>query len=57
MIQVNNEWVYEDLTRENVVKLLEDLKSGKETKGPQNGRKNAEGILGRSTLKDKDFLE
>jgi NADH dehydrogenase (ubiquinone) flavoprotein 2 len=34
MIQVNNEWVYEDLTRENVVKLLEDLKSGKETKGP-----------------------
>lgn len=42
MMQVNNEWVYEDLTPENTVnwmiyiklKLLEDLKNGTEVKGP-----------------------
>ena len=34
MMQVNNEWVYEDLTPENVVKLLDDLKENKDRKGP-----------------------
>ena len=33
---------------------MEDLKNGKERKGPQNGRKNAEGPLGRTSLKDLD---
>jgi len=34
MIQVNSKWVYEDLTPENVVKLLKDLENGTEKKGP-----------------------
>lgn len=34
MIQVNNEWVYEDLTTDNVVKLLKDLESGTAKIGP-----------------------
>lgn len=34
MLQVNGEYVYEDLTPENVVKLLDDLKEGKDKKGP-----------------------
>ncbi|CAK72238.1 unnamed protein product (macronuclear) [Paramecium tetraurelia] len=52
MMQVNNEWVYEDLTPENTLKLLEDLKNGTDKKGPQNGRKNAEGPQGRTTLQN-----
>lgn len=53
MIQINGEWVYEDLTPENTIQLIEDLKAGKEVKkGPQNSRVNAEGELGRTTLKD-----
>ncbi len=50
MIQVNNEWVYEDLTTQNVVKLLDELKAGKERKGPQNNRKNVAGPLGKTSL-------
>ena len=38
MIQVNGEWVYEDLTPENTVQLLENLKTGTEKKGPQINR-------------------
>lgn len=35
MLQINNEWVYEDLDEENVIKLVDDLKEGKEVKkGP-----------------------
>ena len=35
MLQVNNEWVYEDLDEENVIKLVDDFKNGKEVKkGP-----------------------
>lgn len=35
MIQVNNEWVYEDLTPESTVAMLEKWKAGEEpTKGP-----------------------
>jgi len=52
MLQVNGEWVYEDLTPTNVVELLEKLKKGEEKRGPQNHRKNSEGPLGRTTLKN-----
>jgi NADH dehydrogenase (ubiquinone) flavoprotein 2 len=66
MLQVNNEYVYEDLTPDNVVKLLDDLKAGTDKKGPQNNRKNAEGPMGKTTLlnpevtnvkHDRDFAE
>ena len=51
MIQVNNEWVYEDLTYESMQALMTEWKAGREPKvGPQNGRKNALGIEGRTTL-------
>lgn len=35
MMQVNNEWVYEDLNYENTKTLLDDLKNGKAKPGPQ----------------------
>ena len=58
MLQINNAWVYEDLTPENVVKLLDDLRDGKEVKvGPQNHRKNSEGPLGRTSLKSVDDIQ
>lgn len=41
MIQINGEWVYEDLTPENTVKLLDDLKAGRAKKGPQIDRNAA----------------
>ena len=50
MMQVNNEWFYEDLTPENVVNLLEDFKNGTQRVGPQNHRKNSEGPQGRTSL-------
>jgi len=53
MIQVNNEWFYEDLTPESMVDLLETWKRGEEpTPGPQNGRKNSIGPEGRTSLYD-----
>jgi len=66
MLQINGEWVYEDLTPTNVVQLLENLKKGEKVKlGPQNHRKNSEGPLGRTSLKnmsgemkvDRDFAK
>ena len=51
MIQINGEWVYEDLTPENTVQLLEDLKTNKEKRGPQINRNLSEGPSGRTTLK------
>lgn len=51
MMQVNGEWVYEDLTPENTVQLLERLKEGKEVKGPQIDRNLSEGPHGRTSLK------
>ena len=54
MLQLNGEWVYEDLTIENVKRLLDDLKDGKPVKkGPQNHRKSCEGPLGKTTLSDE----
>ena len=54
MIQVNNEWFYEDLTPENTIELLENMKKGSGFyPGPQiKERKNSEGPQGRTTLKD-----
>lgn len=53
MLQLNNEHVYEDLTEESVAKLVDDLRNGKAVlPGPQNGRRNSEGPLGRSSLKE-----
>lgn len=53
MIQINNEWVYEDFTVENIRPFIEQLKRGEEpVKGPQNGRNRAEGVMGRTSLKD-----
>lgn len=51
MMQVNNEWVYEDLTPETTVALLEKWSAGEEPKkGPQNGRINSLGPMGRTSL-------
>ena len=54
MIQVNNEWFYEDLTYDSMTQMMQDWKDGKEPKkGPQNGRINALGIEGRTSLFDE----
>ena len=63
MMQVNNEWFYEDLTPETTVELLKKWKAGEEpTPGPQNGRINSLGPMGRTSLEtipcvlhDRDF--
>ena len=63
MMQVNNEWFYEDLDPENTVALLKKWKAGEEpTPGPQNGRINSMGPEGRTCLEtipdstfDRDF--
>jgi len=53
MIQVNGEWVYEDLTPESVITLIEKLKKGEKVRrGPQTDRNDCEGPQGRTTLKD-----
>ena len=51
MIQVNNEYFYEDLTYDSTTQLLKDWKAGKEPKiGPQNGRQHSLGPQGRTAL-------
>ena len=53
MIQVNNEYFYEDLTYDSMTQLMQDWKDGKEPKvGPQNGRINSCGLgeEGRTSL-------
>ena len=51
MIQVNNEYFYEDLTYDSMTQLMQDWKDGKEPQvGPQNGRFNSCGIEGRTSL-------
>lgn len=57
MLQINNEWVYEDLTPENVIPLLDALKAGTAQVGPQNGRKNSEGPLGRTSLTEDSIMK
>ena len=51
MMQVNNEYVYEDLDAENIVTILEQWKRGEEPKkGPQIERQHSCGPLGRTSL-------
>ena len=51
MIQVNNEWVYEDLTYDSMQNLMQQWKDGIEPKvGPQNGRINSCGWDKRTSL-------
>jgi (2Fe-2S) ferredoxin len=51
MVQVNNEYFYEDLTYDSMTQLMQDWKDGKEPKkGSQIGRNYSEGIDGRTTL-------
>ena len=58
MMQVNNEWFYEDLTPENTVAVLKEWKEGREPKiGPQNGRINSLGPMGRTSLEDIPHVE
>lgn len=46
-----NDLYYEDLTAETTLKLLEDLKAGKEIKaGPQDGREGCEPMGGQTVL-------
>ena len=55
MLQINNEWVYEDLTEKNIVELVDQLRRGETPKkGPQIERNHAEGPLGRTCF-GKDF--
>jgi len=50
MIQINDMF-FEDLTPESTVRLLDDLAAGRKVKvGPQNGRRNSEGPMGRTSL-------
>lgn len=53
MLQINNKEFYENLTPENTIKLLDNLRAGNTVKvGPQNHQKDCEGAMGRTTLKD-----
>ena len=50
MVQIND-FFFENLTPETTVKLLDDLKAGNPvTIGPQNGLRNSEGPMGRTSL-------
>jgi NADH dehydrogenase (ubiquinone) flavoprotein 2 len=52
MLQINNEWFYENLDEANTRKLLDDLKAGVEVKvGPQiDGLRDCEGPQGQTNL-------
>lgn len=51
MIQVNNEWVYEDLDEKSIIELVETFRRGETPKkGPQINRNHSEGPSGRTTL-------
>jgi NADH dehydrogenase (ubiquinone) flavoprotein 2 len=53
MMQVNNHEFYENLTPENTIQLLTNLKNGTAKEGPQTSQKNCEGPLGKTSLFDK----
>ena len=56
MIQVNNEYFYEDLDYDSMTQLMKDWKAGKEPNvGPQNGRINSCGIEGRTSLFEEPY--
>jgi len=51
MLQLNNEYFYEDLTPENMREMLEKFKRGEEVPpGPQIQRNRSEGPQGRTSL-------
>jgi hypothetical protein len=51
MLQVNNEWVYEDLDEKNIIELVETFRKGETPKwGPQISRNFSEGPEGRTCL-------
>ncbi|MES1911116.1 MAG: hypothetical protein MHM6MM_003600 [Cercozoa sp. M6MM] len=50
MLQVNNEWFYEDLTPESTKQLVKDLRNGTAKPGSQSGRVTCNGPLGNTTL-------
>jgi NADH dehydrogenase (ubiquinone) flavoprotein 2 len=51
MIQVNNEWFYEDLDAKSIVNIIEQFRRGEDPKkGPQIDRNCAEGPMGRTSL-------
>lgn len=53
MMQVNNKEFYEDLTPDSLINIIENFRNGKENKvGPQNGRLNSIGPLGRTSLNE-----
>lgn len=54
MMQVNNEWFYEDLSPESINNIMNDWRQGKEPKkGPQISRNFSEGPQGRTSLKSE----
>jgi NADH dehydrogenase (ubiquinone) flavoprotein 2 len=56
MIQVNNEFVYENLNATTMVAMMESWKAGKEVpRGPQNGQHNCEGPKGQTNLKGEQM--
>jgi NADH dehydrogenase (ubiquinone) flavoprotein 2 len=58
MMQINNEWFYENLTPQSVVKLLDDLRAGRAvTPGPLNGQSTCAGPQGHKTLLDVDSIK
>ena len=57
MMQVNNEWFYEDLTPESTVNLLQQWQRGEEPKvGPQIDRQFSMGPQGRTSLYEPEKI-
>jgi NADH dehydrogenase (ubiquinone) flavoprotein 2 len=55
MMQVNNEWFYEDLDENSIVNIIDKWRKGEEVKpGPQINRNQAEGPQGRTSLHSYD---
>lgn len=57
MVQVNNHEYYENLTPENTIKFIEDLRNGTAKVGPQNGQDSCEGPDGQTSLHDVASLD
>jgi NADH-quinone oxidoreductase subunit E len=54
VVQRNGDEFYEDLTPQNVVKVLDDLKAGKQPKaGSQTGRHTSTGVAGATCLTEQ----
>jgi hypothetical protein len=59
MMQVSNEWFYENLDEQNTIKLLDDMKAGaKLTPGPQiKNLVDCEGPEGQTSLHDPSKIK